>query len=98
MPGGDTWVIRNGQVLLPDGRLAALDIQIRDGRIAALAPGLRGEERLEAGGALVLPGLIELHTHGIRTESTESGSLPEYARIEAERGVTTFYPTLFCSA
>ena len=84
-------------MLLPDGNLAALDVQIRDGRIAALATGLRGEEELDAGGALVAPGLIELHTHGMRTESTETGSLLEYARIVAERGVTTFYPALFCS-
>jgi N-acetylglucosamine-6-phosphate deacetylase len=96
----DTLVIENGQVLLPDGSLATLDIRIRDGRIQALGPGLRaeqGQESLDAGGAFVLPGLIELHTHGIRTQSVESGSLLEYGRIEAERGVTTFYPTLFCS-
>jgi len=92
-----TWVIQNGEVLLPDGRLAPLDIQIRSGRIASLAPGLSGGELLDVGGALVLPGLIDLHTHGIRTESAESGSLVEYARIAAECGVTTFYPTLFCS-
>jgi N-acetylglucosamine-6-phosphate deacetylase len=97
MAGPDMWVIQNGQVLLPDGRFAALDIQIREGKIAALAPGLYAEQRLDASGGLVLPGLIELHTHGIRTESIEAGSLVEYARIEAERGVTTFYPTLFCS-
>jgi N-acetylglucosamine-6-phosphate deacetylase len=97
MAGQNTWVIRNGEVLLPDGRLTPLDVQIREGRIVELTRGLRAEEELEAGGALVLPGLIELHTHGIRTQSVESGSLVEYARIEAERGVTTFYPTLFCS-
>ncbi len=96
----DSPVIRGGQVLLPDGSLETLDIRIRDGRIEAMAPGLRaerGQEALDAGGALVLPGLIELHTHGIRAEAVESGSLVEYARIEAERGVTTFYPTLFSS-
>jgi len=97
MSNRKSWVIRGGQVLLPDGSLAALDVEIRDGRIAALAPGLAGEERVEARGALVLPGLIELHTHGIRTVSAESGSLEEYARIEAERGVTAFFPALFCS-
>jgi N-acetylglucosamine-6-phosphate deacetylase len=97
MAGSGALIIRGGRVLLPDGSLAGLDVAIRGGRIAELGPGLRGEEELEAGGAFVLPGLIELHTHGIRTLSTESSSLAEYARVMAERGVTTFYPTLFCS-
>ncbi|MBN1836859.1 MAG: amidohydrolase family protein [Spirochaetales bacterium] len=103
MPERGVWVIESGQVLLPDGRLAPLHVEIRDGRIAALGPGSSAgqrrsdAERLDARGAMVLPGLIELHTHGIRTVSAGSGSLVEYARIEAERGVTTFFPTLFSS-
>jgi N-acetylglucosamine-6-phosphate deacetylase len=97
MSADDAWVIQGGRVLLPDGSLAALDIAVRDGRIEALGPGLHAGQKLEAGGALVLPGLIELHTHGMRTQSVEAGSLAEYARLEAECGVTTFYPTLFCS-
>jgi len=97
MPEGKTWVIRNGEVLLPDGCVAALDVQIHGGKIAALGPELRAGEPLEARGALVVPGLIDLHTHGIRAVSAESGSLVEYARVAAEAGVTTFYPTLFCS-
>jgi N-acetylglucosamine-6-phosphate deacetylase len=97
MSADDAWVIQGGQVLLPDGSLSALDVGIRDGRIETLGPGLRAGQKLEAGGALVLPGLIELHTHGLRAQSVEAGSLAEYALLEAERGVTTFYPTLFCS-
>jgi N-acetylglucosamine-6-phosphate deacetylase len=91
------WIIRNGEVLLPGGDLAVLDVQIQGGAIKALAPGLSAGETLEVRGALVVPGLIDLHTHGMRTESAESGSLFEYARVAAEAGVTTFYPTLFCS-
>nr|WP_283254388.1 amidohydrolase family protein [Ramlibacter paludis] len=42
----------------------AVDVAVRDGRIAAIGPGLRCEaEVIEGEGALLLPGLVESHTH-----------------------------------
>lgn len=54
-------VIRN---VRPLGK-AATDIAISDGRITAIAPGLpaSGAAEEDGGGALLLPGLIEAHTH-----------------------------------
>lgn len=43
----------------------------------------------------MLPGLIDLHTHGIGEQSVSGGSLIEFARIEASHGATAFYPTLY---
>jgi cytosine/adenosine deaminase-related metal-dependent hydrolase len=51
-------------VRLADGTPAA--ITIRDGRIAAIGaapPPSPGEERIDGGGALALPGLVEAHAH-----------------------------------
>jgi cytosine deaminase len=45
---------------------AAVDVLVRDGRIAAVGPGLVSEPGVaeeEGGGALLLPGLVESHTH-----------------------------------
>ena len=42
----------------PDGRRVGLSV--RDGRIAAIGPEVAGTD---AGGALLLPGLVEAHTH-----------------------------------
>ena len=41
------------------------DVRIRDGRITEVGPDLRpdGEPALDAGGALVTPGFIDIHTH-----------------------------------
>ena len=88
-------VIHHGDVLAPSGEFYSCDVLIRDGRIQEVGPSLEAEAVIDAAGGYVLPGLIDLHTHGIRTESAETGDLREYARIEASFGTTTFYPTFF---
>lgn len=90
-----TLAIVGGNVLLPEGTFTTCDVGIVDGKIHSLALGLESEQQIDASGSYVLPGLIDLHTHGIHTESAEAGSLRAYARIEASHGATTFYPTLF---
>lgn len=56
-------VVRNAVVLL-DGALVALDIGIAGGRIAALGKLTdHAAPALDAGGCLVVPGLIETHIH-----------------------------------
>jgi len=43
---------------------AAVDVEVRDGKIAAIGPALRSGARvIEGRGALLLPGLVESHTH-----------------------------------
>jgi dihydroorotase len=55
-------VIRNGLVLTPDGGQET-DVAISGGVIVALGGGFDGNEELEAGGAWVGPGLVDLHAH-----------------------------------
>ncbi len=89
--------IRNGKVLLPDGQIFPGDVELQDGLIGQVGTNLRAKLEIDAAGGWILPGLIDLHTHGIHTTAAESGSLIEFARFEASHGATTFYPTLFCS-
>jgi len=60
-------LIRGGRVIDPAQEIdAALDVGIRDGRIAAIGPSLlaeRARQVIDAHGLLVTPGLIDLHTH-----------------------------------
>lgn len=95
MEQSDTLVIKHGMVLLPGAALHEADVLIEQGIIGAIGKGLTAENEIDASGCTVLPGLIDLHTHGIGYVSTDEGSLEEYARLEASRGTTTFYPTLF---
>ena len=60
-------LVRGGTVIDPaQGLHTALDVAVRNGRIALLAehiPGERARQVLDAHGALVTPGLVDLHTH-----------------------------------
>ena len=57
-------VIRGGTVI--DGTGApgvASDVLVQDGRIAGIGSGLSGDRELDARGAVVAPGFIDIHTH-----------------------------------
>lgn len=62
-------LIKGGRVIDPSRRLDAVrDVGIVGGRIAAVAPDLGGSASasLDARGKLVVPGLIDIHTHAGR--------------------------------
>jgi len=63
-------VIRGGRVIDPSLRLDGIrDVAIRGGRIAAVDANIAGAatETINAAGRLVVPGLIDIHTHAART-------------------------------
>lgn len=62
-------IIRGGRVIDPSVRLDAIrDIGIASGRIAAVEPSISAgaAEAIDARGKLVVPGLIDIHTHTAR--------------------------------
>ena len=64
-------IIRGGRVIDPSRRLDAVrDVAIAQGRIAAVEAGIAGPaaETIDARGKLVVPGLIDIHTHAARTK------------------------------
>jgi dihydroorotase len=63
-------LIKGGRVIDPSVRLDAVrDVAIAGGRIAAVAPTITGAamETIDARGRLVVPGLIDIHTHAGRS-------------------------------
>ena len=91
-------LIRGARVWPPDGHLAPeadldglprTDVRLAAGLIAECGPGLRpepGEEVIEAGGGLLLPGLHDHHVH-LRALAAAAGSVsagPPQARTYAE--------------
>lgn len=65
-------IIRGGRVIDPSVRLdATRDVAISAGRIAAVEPAIAADaaETIDARGKLVVPGLLDIHTHVARTAS-----------------------------
>lgn len=63
-------IIRGGRVIDPSSKLDAIrDIAIARGRIAAVDSSIAGDatDTIDARGMLVVPGLIDIHTHAART-------------------------------
>jgi N-acyl-D-aspartate/D-glutamate deacylase len=59
-------LVRGGTVVDGTGSPArSADVRVRDGRIVEVGPGLRpdGEAEVDAGGAVVAPGFVDIHTH-----------------------------------
>ncbi len=78
-------VIRGGSVVSPRGTIRA-DVAIDDGKIIDVGPNLdvRADETIDASDLLILPGVIDVHTHPVYLDDLES--LPVTA---AYGGVTT---------
>ncbi len=86
-------IVRQGELVLPGGRVMRGDVAIRHGIIAAIEPRIdeSAAEEIDASGLMVFPGFIDPHTHmGIPILDTfsaddfESGS-----RAAAAGGITT---------
>jgi dihydroorotase len=84
-------IIENGRLIDPalglDGRY---DIGVRDGKIAAVEPSLkehRALNRIDAGGKLVIPGMIDTHAHVYQHVTGKFGLEPDLVGVRS--GVTT---------
>jgi len=84
-------VIAGGHVIDPaNGLSGRFDVAVKDGRIAAVEPSIpadRAARVLDAGGQVVTPGLVDLHTH-VYWGATYWGI--EADPVAARTGVTTW--------
>lgn len=84
----------NGKIFTPDGYVYG-GFKVENGIFTEILPGLyRGGKDLE--GAKVLPGLVDLHTHGAVGADFSDGDLDGLLRMAAylaANGITAFLPT-----
>lgn len=93
-----SWVIRSDRVLLPTG-MGPATICVDDGEISAIVYGDRsafppgsskpGIEQLDAGSAIVMPGLVDTHVHINEPGRTAWEGFETATRAAAAGGVTT---------
>ncbi len=92
----------NGRIVLPQGSLSGIDkcVVVQDGKIAGIeATGSLGSdvERIDVGGRLVSPGLIDIHTHGAIGHTFNEPTAEAFralTEVNAQHGVTGLLGTV----
>ncbi len=87
-------LLKNGSVLCDNFEFRKLDIAIKDNLISFDVNGQT--EEIDCTDCLVVPGLIDVHTHGaLGYEATDNSpfAIREISRFMAENGVTSYLPT-----
>lgn len=89
----------NGQIALPDRLVTKHALVVQDGRItdivdiATLSPAI---ERIDVGGRLIAPGLVDIHIHGAQGHTFNEPTHEAFATITAEtarNGITSLLAT-----
>jgi dihydroorotase len=81
-------VIKGGRIIDATGERAADVLIDDDGRIAAIDPDLSAARVVDAGGCVVAPGLVDLHTHLREPGREESETVETGSRAAALGGFT----------
>ena len=90
-------VIRNGKILHDDNLEEGKSLLIEGGRIREISDGMPAspaDRVIDAKGGFVLPGLIDIHTHGLRDVLVDKDDIFRFSTLLLEYGVTACLPTL----
>jgi dihydroorotase len=82
-----SYVIKD--VCILDGK--PTDILIRDGVIAEIGAGLKGDEVIDGSGCIALPGLVDLHTHLREPGREDAETILSGSRAAAKGGFTAVH-------
>ena len=84
-------IIKNGRVFQEDGTFAEKDLYIEGKRFVSTKEEVIDQEVIDAKGMMVLPGLVDVHSHGAAGHDFSDGGvegLKEILRYERAHGVT----------
>ena len=86
---------KNARILCDDFQFRTGAFEVKDGKFGAILPENVPADAVDLGGATVVPGLVEVHSHGAAGTDFSDGDyagLQAMARYYAECGVTSFAP------
>ena len=89
-------IIKNGTVYQEDKNFARKDLFIENGIIVENIGQVTDRSEIDASGLLVLPGLIDIHSHGAVGHDFSDGNMEGMGKIlayEYAHGITTYCPT-----
>ena len=89
-------IIKGGKVFQEDGSFLEQALYINDHRLVDKAEYQDDEKVIDAEGLLVLPGLVDIHSHGAAGEDFSDGNpegLKKILQYEKRRGITSYCPT-----
>ena len=89
-------IIKNGMVYQEDKTFAKKDLYIENGKIVESPEQLSDTSEVDAEGLLVLPGLIDVHSHGAVGHDFSDGDMEGLKAIltyEYAHGITSYCPT-----
>ena len=89
-------IIKNGNVFQEDGSYKVTDLYIENGRLVASEEEVTDKTELDASGLKVLPGLVDIHSHGaVRHDFSDADvdGLKVILQYERSQGVTSYCPT-----
>jgi N-acetylglucosamine-6-phosphate deacetylase len=89
-------IIKNGLVYQEDKTFAKKDLYIEDGKIVESPDQVTDKTEVDAEGLLVLPGLIDVHSHGAVGHDFSDGDMEGLKKIlayEYAHGITSYCPT-----
>ena len=89
-------IIKGGKVFQEDGSFLEQAIYINDHRLVDKAEYQDDGEVIDAEGLLVLPGLVDIHSHGAAGEDFSDGNpegLNKILQYEKRCGITSYCPT-----
>jgi N-acetylglucosamine-6-phosphate deacetylase len=89
-------IIKNGKVFEADGTFHVRDVYIENHKIVTGPEELRDFTEIDAAGLLVIPGLVDIHSHGAKGHDfsdADTEGLHEILRYEKSQGITSYCPT-----
>ena len=89
-------IIKNGEVFQEDGSFRLQDLYVENHRIVASEDEVTDKTIVDAAGLRVLPGLVDIHSHGAAGEDFSDGNpegLKKILQYEKRCGITSYCPT-----